>query len=94
MRDADRIPEVLNTLAPVWQLFPDLRLGQLLWVLAEGDPFYIEDEDLVKRLKARAEKYVEEKRSSNGQPCEVPAGHAECTTEWLMPFLRKDSGEV
>ena len=94
MRDADRIPEVLNILGPVWQLFPDLRLGQLLWVLAEGDPFYMEDDELVKRLKARAEKYVEEKRSSNGQPVEVPAGHDGCTAEWLMPVLRENSRVV
>ena len=89
MRDADRIPEVLNTLASVWQLFPDLRLGQFLWVLAEGDPFYMEDDELITKLKARAEKYVEDKRSS-GKLSE----DGTVTAEWLMPVLRENSRAV
>lgn len=53
MRDPKRIDEVLAAVREVWEKEPDMRLGQLLWALAEGDPFYIEDHVLVVRCKDR-----------------------------------------
>lgn len=50
MRNEDRIPEVLNALEDEWRDHPDLRLGQLLWKIADGDPFGLEDDELMTRL--------------------------------------------
>ena len=54
MRDPKRIPEVLDELRKVWEKSPDLRLGQLIDNIVTRTPcplFYIEDEDLVERIK-------------------------------------------
>ncbi len=56
MRDPDRIPEILDLLGKIWQLEPDLRLGQLVLNTARmrsagiEDVFSIEDESLRKGL--------------------------------------------
>lgn len=51
----DRIPRILKELEIVWQGTPQLRLGQLIVVLAreraEQDPFYITDADMLKVLE-------------------------------------------
>jgi len=53
MRDPRRIQAVLNTLEHYWRRYPDLRLGQIVGNLAQGvDPYYIEDDELLKRLDA------------------------------------------
>jgi hypothetical protein len=49
-RNPERIPEVLEAIEEEWHEHPDLRLGQLLWTIADGDPFGIEDSDLVRKL--------------------------------------------
>ncbi len=53
MRDPKRIDETLDVIRGIWKRSPDLRLTQLIMnaVYPTKDPFYIEDEDLVKRLK-------------------------------------------
>ena len=54
MRDPERIPEILDELRKVWEKSPDLRLGQLIDNIVTRTPcplFYIEDEDLVERIK-------------------------------------------
>jgi hypothetical protein len=56
MRDPQRIPLVLEEVRKYWERFPDLRLGQLLWVLARQDPFYIEEDELVRRIEEEMEK--------------------------------------
>ncbi len=44
--------ETLAQLDDAWELRPELRLGQLLSVVAKpGHLFYVTDEDLVKKLK-------------------------------------------
>lgn len=61
MRDAKRIPEVLDAIRKVWETAPDLRLGQLISCLAGTDPFYIEDDKLVEKAKEmlqKVERYV------------------------------------
>ena len=55
MRPVERIPEVLSSLKKVWEKYPDMRLGQLLMNIArlagpEQNLFYIEDDELLKRL--------------------------------------------
>lgn len=54
MRDPKRIPEMLDELKKVWERSPDLRLGQLIDNIVTRTPcplFYIEDEDMVERIK-------------------------------------------
>ena len=54
MRDPERIPEILDKLKEVWEEYPDLRLGQLIDNVVGRSPwplFYIEDKDLVEKVK-------------------------------------------
>lgn len=49
LRNPDRIPYVLAEIEKMWKTKPDLRLGQLLWIMAGGDPFGTEDYTLLHR---------------------------------------------
>jgi hypothetical protein len=54
MRDPKRIPVTMNDIMHVWERFPDLRLGQLISSAMHGcgvDLYYIEDDELVKRIQ-------------------------------------------
>ncbi len=53
MRNPKRIEDVLSRIRKIWHIYPDLRLGQLLInVIGLGrDPFYVEDDDLVKMIE-------------------------------------------
>lgn len=51
IRDPLRITAVLRIVEELWRKYPDLRLGQLIVGLAGGDPFYLEDDDLLKAVK-------------------------------------------
>lgn len=52
MRDIGRIDKVLKEVGEVWKQVPDLRLGQLLLnVLQDPALYYVEDDQLVLRLK-------------------------------------------
>ncbi len=55
MRDPDRIERILNLLKKVWKNEPDQRLCQLLSnaCYPKQDLFYVEDDDLEKRLEER-----------------------------------------
>ena len=57
MRDAQRIPRVLDLLEKAWQEVPDWRLGQLIENIARdmgwNDAYYVEDDDLQKELRKR-----------------------------------------
>lgn len=59
MRDPERIPRLLKLLEEIWVIDPDLRLGQILEWEAQKMPrmdlFYIEDDIMEQRLKARLE---------------------------------------
>ena len=61
MRDPKRIRKFCSRLATAWELVPDLRFGQLLFnifvqIKNDGkDPFYIEDDSMIKRI----EQYIE-----------------------------------
>jgi len=50
MRDPARIDPTLEAIGEFWKKYPDLRLGQLIIILAQNartDPFYVEDDKLV-----------------------------------------------
>ena len=55
VRNPDRIPEVLDAIEARWRESPDMRLGQLLWAIAGGDPFGMEDTELMRRLDEELE---------------------------------------
>lgn len=53
-RNPKRIAEVLDLIEAIWKKHPDLRLGQLILGCAiEPDLFYLEDDELYKRLCER-----------------------------------------
>lgn len=52
MRDPDRIPKMLSEIEELWKKNPDLRLCQLICNIKSGDLYYLEDDELMKRLKA------------------------------------------
>ena len=61
MRDPNRIPEVLKEIEYYWNKYPDMRLCQLIYCVAQGrDIFDIEDEELVDMLKAWDNKKFQE----------------------------------
>lgn len=43
--------EVLEELLLHWLQKPELRLGQMISNAVAGDPFYIEDYDLIRRIE-------------------------------------------
>lgn len=53
MRDPKRIEEILELIKEIWGNAPDLRLTQLIMnaLNMNGDPYYIEDTDLLISLK-------------------------------------------
>ena len=52
MRAVSRIDSILKELGEIWKEYPDLRLGQLILNTIENPQlYYIEDEDLIIRLK-------------------------------------------
>jgi len=52
-RSKERILGVLKELQSLWEKYPDLRLGQLLLnsVKSEQELFYIEDEQLIEKVR-------------------------------------------
>ncbi len=60
MRDPKRIVPILRTIYRIWLKNPDLRLIQLLGnCFEEKDLYYIEDEELEKKLKEEYEHGLE-----------------------------------
>ena len=51
MRDPKRIDELLNTVKTVWEQYPDMRFGQLVVNVLGVDPFYIEDDIILKAFQ-------------------------------------------
>jgi hypothetical protein len=51
MRDPARIPRICRSIERIWLKCPDLRLGQLIFVLSGSrDPYYLEDSDLEQNI--------------------------------------------
>jgi hypothetical protein len=66
MRNPSRIPIVLKAIEQEWSKEPDWRFGQWFFnkVINEiGDPFFIEDEDLIKLIQ-KHERITTRKKSS------------------------------
>ena len=59
MRDPKRIRAFCNRLAIIWEMFPDLRFGQLITIVFEHfretntDPFYVEDQAMINAIEKR-----------------------------------------
>jgi len=52
MKDPKRISRVLKLIKQIWEKYPNLRLTQLLGnCFKPGDNYYIEDEELLVKLK-------------------------------------------
>ena len=54
MRDPNRIYEIVDLLALVWENHPDWRFGQLVFNLLGSGPqdvFFVEDDEWLKLLK-------------------------------------------
>lgn len=59
VRKFDRIIPILEIIERVWVNQPDTRLGQLLLNIADKDDlFYIEDDELLIRLKRKLSRSV------------------------------------
>ena len=52
-RPPERIDGFLEEFKKAWKEAPDLRFGQLVVVLLGLDPFYIEDDEALERIKER-----------------------------------------
>lgn len=50
MRPSERIDVLLAALRTYWLRNPDLRLGQIVGNLSPGDPYYVEDDELLDAL--------------------------------------------
>ena len=73
MRDPDRIDSVIDVLRDVWNCNPDIRLGQLIVCAAEPkepcpEVFYMEDADLVERLRLLNNKDANAEQVGAGNP--------------------------
>jgi len=55
MRNPERIPVVLDEIRKLWEQRPDMRLGQMLFVI--GCDFNVEDYDLLQSYADRTKKY-------------------------------------
>lgn len=56
MRNPDRIDVIIEALRETWSRVPDWRLGQLIVNLTRSlghqDPFFIEDEEMLKAIQS------------------------------------------
>ena len=51
MRDPERIDVFCQKLAELWHKVPDWRLGQLVCNTLGYDPFYVEDDVAIEKIK-------------------------------------------
>lgn len=52
MRNPKRIDKVLKAIKEIWELYPDLRLGQLIGnVFRDPHLYYVEDKEMVEALQ-------------------------------------------
>jgi len=56
MRDPERITETLEVLHEYWSMYPNMRLGQLLWEITGDEPYYVEDDVLIKMMQDELER--------------------------------------
>ena len=52
MRDPKRIEPIIKKLEEAWKLYPDMRLGQLLVICANGENIFgVEDDKLLRGIQ-------------------------------------------
>lgn len=56
MRDPNRIDPMIDFLRGYWKANPDLRLAQIIGNAFPGDAYYVEDDELLRRMKEVAKK--------------------------------------
>lgn len=61
MRNPKRIPKIMKELEEFWKQVPDWRLRQVISnfsyeLIGDNNPFYMEDDNLLKALKLKNEK--------------------------------------
>ena len=57
MRDINRIEPLLKEFEELWKQYPDLRFGQLVYILTyDKDLFNIEDDEMLKLIQNRKSK--------------------------------------
>lgn len=87
MRDPKRIPLILARLQKVWETMPDMRLAQITAMIGR-DPFYIEDNELMKIIEEKAKRanfYAESSRKAK-QPQPIKgADHNSGQDDWDWP---------
>lgn len=63
MRDINRIDNFCNELAKYWKKIPDVRFGQLIsnvFSLCERDPWFYEEDEMLKVFEEFFKDYEEE----------------------------------
>jgi len=60
MRNPNRMDVFLKEIKKQWQKVPDWRFGQLMYnfIAATGDPFYLEEDKFIEKLKEYIQKQV------------------------------------
>ena len=61
MRDSDRISVLLESFEKLWKINPDLRFGQLMFILSQYTPkdmFYVEDDKWLSYILFEIDKYT------------------------------------
>lgn len=61
MRDKKRIKPFLNKVEELWLKYPDLRFGQIIYLLADDikrDIFFPEEEEWLKAIQKNIDKIV------------------------------------
>jgi hypothetical protein len=51
MREPGRIERILNLVRKIWYIYPDQRFGQLITNCISSEMWFIEDDEIEKRLK-------------------------------------------
>lgn len=83
MRDKKRIEPMLTKIEEVWKNHPQLRFGQLLVkVTGREDPFYVEDDILLKLLDK--ELILQNEETTETEPDRIP-----CIIEAIRKYWKR-----
>jgi len=67
MRNPKRIKPMLKLIKEIWEMYPDLRLTQLIMnaLAMNRDPYYVEDDTLEEALKKLKKIYKDSAEGKN-----------------------------